>query len=50
MSDLKTTHDGRDALGLTPVPGDLLEKGRPNAPMVPVPTQTPKPTAPEKKK
>jgi hypothetical protein len=45
---------GRDALGMTLVPGNPLEKGRGTVPMVPVPTQVPKPAGgtppPEKKK
>jgi len=44
---------GRDALALTPLPGDTVEKGRGGLPMVPVPTQVRKPAGsppPEKKK
>jgi hypothetical protein len=45
---------GRDALALTPVPENALEKGRDGAPMVPPPTpapaKTPSPPPAEKKK
>lgn len=42
---------GRDAVALTPVPDNPLEKGRGGAPMVPPPPPAPvKPPAPAKKK
>lgn len=56
MGNLKKIGDvsgGRDALALTPVPENPLEKGRGGTPMVPAPTQAPTPAktpAPEKKK